>query len=601
MTKVATAIARSDDLSSNAPATWSLNDLYAGQEDPEIARDLAWAKEAAAAFRAEFAGKLSQLSGSELAAAIARYESIIERLHRLLSYAQLSFSADMTVPERGRFLQDMQERCNDISTETLFFCLELNKLEEATIEAQLADPAAQRWAPWVRDSRMYRPHQLDDEMERLLHDKSVAGAAAWRRLFDQTMSELRFDVDGERLTLADTLNRFDNPDAEIRRIAAKALGAGLGANIGIFSLITNTLAKDKEIEDRWRKYPQPISYRNLSNKLEDQVVDAMVSTIRDAYAELAHRYYRLKARWFGRDHLDYWDRNAPLPGDDDRRYGWNEAQSVVLDAFGRFDPRLAEIAGRFFDNPWIDAAPRPGKDSGAFCHPVVPSVHPYVLMNFYGRPRDVMTLAHELGHGVHQLLAGELGTLLSDTPLTLAESASVFGEMLVFRALLAQQEDAQRRRRLLASKVESMLNTVVRQIAFHEFEARVHEERRSGELSADRLGEIWMAIQAQSLGPVFQFDDEYRHFWAYIPHFVHSPFYVYAYAFGDCLVNSLYQVYSEGHPGFQDKYVAMLKAGGTLRHRDLLQPFGLDAGDPGFWRRGLDVISGFIDELEQLS
>jgi oligoendopeptidase F len=600
MTQAATAVADGDTALADEPGEWDLGDLYAGRDDSQIGDDLAWAGKAAKAFRAEFAGRLAELSGDALAASIARYETIIERLHKLLSFAQLSFSADMASPESGRFLQNMQERCNDISTETLFFLLELNKLDEATVDAQLAEPAAQGWASWVRDSRMYRPHQLDDEMERLLHDKSVTGAGAWMRLFDQTISELRFDVDGERLTLADTLNRFDNPQPEVRRVAAKALGAGLEANIGVFTLIVNTLAKDKEIEDRWRHYAHPIAYRNLANKVEDEVVDAMVGAIREAYQELAHRYYRMKARWFGRDCLDYWDRNAPLPGDDNRRYDWSEARNIVLDAFGAFDPRLSDIALRFFENPWIDASPRPGKDSGAFCHPVVPSVHPYVLMNFFGRSRDVMTLAHELGHGVHQVLAGTQGTLRADTPLTLAESASVFGEMLVFRSLLAQQDDAARRRRMLAGKVESMLNTVVRQIAFHDFEQRVHGERRSGELSADRLGEIWMAVQAESLGPAFRFDEEYRHFWAYIPHFVHSPFYVYAYAFGDCLVNSLYQLYGEGHPGFQDKYVAMLSAGGTLRHRDLLQPFGLDAHDPAFWRRGLDVIAGFIDELERL-
>jgi len=581
--------------------TWNLSDLYASPDDPQVARDLEWAGEAARAFRAEFAGKLAELPGERLADAIARYEMIIERLHRLLSYAQLRFSADMAGAERGRFLQDMQERCNDISTDTLFFCLELNNLDEAVIEAQLADPAAQRWTPWVRDSRMYRPHQLDDEMERLLHDKSVTGAGAWRRLFDQTISDLRFDVGGERLSLADTLNRFDNPLAEVRKTAAKALGTGLGANVGIFSLITNTLAKDKEVEDRWRHYAQPVSFRNLSNRVEDEVVQAMVGAIRGAYAQLSHRYYRLKAGWLGQTHLDYWDRNAPLPGDDNRRYEWGEARDMVLGAFGRFEPEMAKVAQRFFDHGWIDATPRPGKDAGAFCHPVVPSVHPYVLMNFYGRPRDVMTLAHELGHGVHQVLAGAHGTLLADTPLTLAECASVFGEMLVFQALLAQQDDPQRRRRLLASKVEAMLNTVVRQIAFHEFEERVHADRRSGELSADRLGEIWMDVQRESLGPVFRFDDEYRNYWVYIPHFVHSPFYVYAYAFGDCLVNSLYQVYSEAHPRFQEKYLAMLAAGGTLRHRELLRPFGLDAGDPGFSQRGLSVIGGFIDDLEKLS
>jgi oligoendopeptidase F len=329
-------------------------------------------------------------------------------------------------------------------------------------------------------------------------------------------------------------------------------------------------------------------------------VDALVGSIRDAYADLAHRYYALKANWFGQDRLDYWDRNAPLPGGDGRGYSWDQGREIVLGAFDRFDPRIAAIAGKFFDNGWIDATPRPGKDSGAFCHPTVPSVHPYILLNFYGRPRDVATLAHELGHGVHQVLAADQGALLSDTPLTLAETASVFGEMLVFRALLEDQDDPGQRRRLLAKKVEDMLNTVVRQTAFHDFERRVHQERRGGELSADHLGDIWLGIQTESLGPALRFDDAYRHFWAYIPHFVHSPFYVYAYAFGDCLVNSLYQVYSEGHAGFEGKFIEMLKAGGTLRHRDLLRPFGLDASDPKFWRRGIDIVVGLIDELEAI-
>ena len=581
-------------------AVWDLSDLYMGPDDPELSKHLDTARREAESFRADYAGRLEYLSGAELGQAIARYESTLELLHRVMSFAQLLFASDMSAPERGRFLQNMQERCNEISTETLFFTLELNRLDDAVIERQLQDPAARRYAPWIRDSRVYRPHQLADELEKLLHEKSVTGAGAWIRLFDQTLAELRFAVDGKSLTLADTLNLLDNPDAQARRTAAKALGHGLGERTGIFTLIVNTLAKDKEIEDKWRQYPLPISHRNLANKVENEVVEAMVTAIRDAYAELAHRYYKIKAGWFGRAALDYWDRNAPLPGDDNRRYSWSEARETVLDAFGRFDPRMSAIARRFFDDPWIDAPPRPGKDSGAFCHPVVPSVHPYVLMNFYGRSRDVTTLAHELGHGIHQVLAAEQGILMADTPLTLAESASVFGEMLVFRTLLEQQTDAGKRRRLLAGKVENMLNTVVRQIAFHHFEQRVHEERRSGDLSAERLGELWLAIQRESLGPVFRFHDEYQNFWAYIPHFIHSPFYVYAYAFGDCLVNSLYQVYSEGFPEFQDKYFDMLRAGGTLRHRDLLKPFGLDAGDPGFWRRGIDVIVGFIDELEQI-
>jgi len=597
MTQAAAASRRSEDRAADEAGPWVLDDLYLGTDDPAVAADLDRSASEAEAFQARYAGHLAELSGDELAAAIETYERIIERLHRVMSFAQLHFAADMSAPDRGRFLQDMQERCNDISTRTLFFTLELNRLDDATVRAQLQAPAAKRWESWINDSRMYRPHQLADDMEQLLHERSVTGAGAWTRLFDQTLSEMRFPIDGEEMTLAGTLNRLDNPEAEVRRTAAKALGEGLRGRVGVFSLIINTLAKDKEIDDRWRHYPQPVSYRNLSNKVESEVVDAMVEAIRSSFADLSHRYYRLKARWFGRDTLDYWDRNAPLPGDDNRRYSWGEARAIVLDSFGGFDPRMAEIAGRFFDNPWIDAPPRPGKDSGAFCHPVIPSVHPYVLMNFYGRPRDVTTLAHELGHAVHQVLAGGQGTLMADTPLTLAETASVFGEMLVFRRLLDQETGAGRQR-LLAGKVENMLNTVVRQTAFHTFEQRVHQERRAGELPVERLGELWLDVQRESLGPVFRFEDEYSYFWAYIPHFVHSPFYVYAYAFGDCLVNSLYQVFGEGHPGFQEKYFAALRAGGTLRHREVLAPFGLDATDPAFWRRGLAVISGFIDELE---
>jgi oligoendopeptidase F len=374
----------------------------------------------------------------------------------------------------------------------------------------------------------------------------------------------------------------------------------LSKNLRLFTLITNTLAKDKEIEDQWRKFPKPVSSRNLSNYVEDEVVEALVGSVRQGFPDLGHRYYRLKAKWFGVDKLDYWDRNAPLPEDSDRRYSWQEARQIVLGAYSGFDTRMAEIARRFFDERWIDVPPRLGKDSGAFAHPTVPSVHPYILLNYHGKARDVMTLAHELGHGVHQVLAGAQGTLLADTPLTLAETASVFGEMLTFRALLAKETDPARKRILIAGKVEDMLNTVVRQIAFHEFERRVHDERRAGEMPSERLCEIWIDVQTESLGPALRFDDEYKAFWAYIPHFIHSPFYVYAYAFGDCLVNSLYGVFQDGHPNFQAKYLDMLKAGGTLRHRELLAPFGLDAADPEFWKRGLSMISGFIDELEAI-
>ena len=492
----------------------------------------------------------------------------------------------------------MGERVTDISTETLFFTLEINRLDEGVLDSQLKDPLAARYAPWIRNVRAFRDHQLSDEAEKLLHEKSVTGRAAWVRLFEETCADLRFPVDGEDMTLTDVLDKLSDADGVVRRRAAKSIGRVFGDNQRLFALITNTLAKDKAIEDGWRSYPKPVSQRNLSNHVADEVVDALVSSVKGAFPELAHRYYRLKARWFGADALDYWDRNAPLPGDD-RRYGWDEAKGLVLAAYGGFAPEMASIAGQFFEGSWIDANPRPGKDSGAFSHPTVPSQHPYILMNFHGKGRCVMTLAHELGHGIHQVLSAPQGALMADTPLTTAETASVFGEMLAFRALL-DGSTGNARRALLAGKVEDMLNTVVRQIAFHEFETRVHDERTDGELSPERLGDIWLDVQRMSLGPAIRFDEEYSHYWAYIPHFLHTPFYVYAYAFGDYLVNSLFGVYQDGHPGFAEKYLSLLKAGGTMRLDGMLAPFGLDATEPDFWRRGLGVISGFIDELEAL-
>ncbi len=590
--------APSSAASASGVPVWDLSDLYDRQDDPELASDLSEADASAEAFAARHAGRLAGLDGPALAAAIAEYERIDELLGRAGSYASLLFAGDSEDAAIGRFAQSINERVTQISTRLIFFTLELNNIDDEALAQLLADPTLAHWQPFLRDLRVFRPHQLSEEVERVLHEKSVTGASAWSRLFDETMAALRVEVDGQSLTVGDALNRLSDPDRSVRERAAHAIGEVFGRNIRLFSLITNTLAKDKEIGDGLRHYSRPGSARNRGNMVEDEVVDALVDAVSADYGRLSHRYYALKAGWLGLDKLQHWDRNAPLPSDDDLHVGWDEARTRVLDAYTAFAPELGGIAQRFFDQPWIDAALRPGKSSGAFAHPTVPSAHPYILMNFHHRTRDVMTLAHELGHGIHQVLAAEQGYLQSSTPLTLAETASVFGEMLAFRSLLDNETDPKRRRRMLAGKVEDMLNTVVRQVAFYRFETLLHDERRTGELLPERIGAIWRQVQTESLGPAFEFTSDYDAFWAYVPHFVHSPFYVYAYAFGDCLVNALYGVFQSGHPGFREKYVAMLRAGGTKRHRELLQPFGLDATDPAFWRKGLDVIAGFIDELE---
>ena len=579
--------------------SWDLSDLYPGPQSAEIEADFAAAEAGARAFEATYKGRLAAMGGAELATALVECERIEEVQGRMMSYAQLRFSGDSMDAKAGQFYQQVSERVTSISSHMLFFALELNRVDDAVLEAKLSDPALARYRPWLRDLRVFRPHQLSDEVERLLHEKEVTGRSAWSRLFDETIAGLKVVVAGEALTVSAALNKLSDRDRAVRADAAGGIGAVFADNVKLFGLVTNTLAKDKAVIDTWRGYERPTSYRNRSNMVEDEVVDALVTAVSGDYGRLSHRYYRLKAKWLGLEKLQHWDRNAPLPEDQDGSIPWGEARDRVLRAYAGFSPELASVGRRFFDHDWIDAGLRPGKSGGAFAHPTVPSVHPYLLMNYHGKTRDVMTLAHELGHGVHQILAAEQGYLMSGTPLTLAETASVFGEMMTFRALLDAETDPARRRIMLANKVEDMLNTVVRQVAFYQFEERLHDERKKGELLPDRIGEIWMQIQAESLGDAFEFTPDYSVYWAYIPHFIHSPFYVYAYAFGDCLVNALYSVFQDGHPGFEAKYLAMLRAGGTKRHKELLAPFGLDASDPAFWRRGLDIISGFIDELER--
>ncbi|WP_421726331.1 M3 family oligoendopeptidase [Bauldia sp.] len=584
---------------------WNLDDLYPGSDSPELKDALAKAAADSIAFEERFKGRLVDLAngadaGEALAEAVKAFEALEDLLGRIMSYAGLLHADDTTDPARSKFYGDVQEKITAASSHLLFFQLELNRIDDALLDKAMADPALGHYRPWLEDIRREKPYQLEDRVEQLFHEKSVTGRGAWNRLFDETMASLRFSVAGEDLAIEPTLNLLQDPDAEKRKAAAEALAETFAANLRLFTQITNTLAKDKEISDRWRGFEDVAASRHLANRVEPEVVDALVTAVRGAYPRLSHRYYRLKAKWFGRDHLDHWDRNAPLPEVPSPTIRFDEARATVLGAYGLFSPDMANIARQFFDDRWIDAPVRPGKAPGAFSHPTVPSAHPYILLNYQGRIRDVMTLAHELGHGVHQVLAGPQGPLMAPTPLTLAETASVFGEMLTFQAVLSETTDPVHKKAMLAAKVEDMINTVVRQIAFYSFERAVHGERRNGELTADRLGELWMDVQGESLGPAIKLQPGYEVFWSYIPHFIHAPFYVYAYAFGDCLVNSLYAVYEDAEAGFQEKYLDMLKAGGSKHHKALLAPFGLDASDPGFWKRGLDVIDRLIGDLEAM-
>jgi oligoendopeptidase F len=601
----AKAAARSPTKRLGALPEWNLVDLYPALDSVEVKRDLDRAAVECEVFEQSYKGKLASLAespsgGAALGEAVKRYEAIDDLLGRLISYAVLVHVGDTTDPVRTKFYGDVQDRITTASTHTLFFTLELNRIDNDVLERAMQDPLLGHYRPWIEDVRKEKPYQLEDRIEQLFHEKSVTAYSAWNRLFDETIASLRFKVGGKSLSIELTLNLLQDTDGKKRKAAAQALAKTFGENLRTFTLVINTLAKDKEISDRWRGFPDIAASRHLANRVEPEVVDALVAAVHAAYPRLSHRYYALKARWFGKKRLAHWDRNAPLPKVPSRTIGWSEAKDTVLSAYGAFSPRMASIAERFFTDRWIDAPVRPGKSPGAFSHPTVPSAHPYVLVNYQGKPRDVMTLAHELGHGVHQVLAAPNGALMAPTPLTLAETASVFGEMLTFKKLLAQTTEAKQRKAMLAAKVEDMINTVVRQIAFYTFERRVHSERKSGELTAERLGKIWLEVQDESLGSAIELKPGYETFWTYIPHFIHAPFYVYAYAFGDCLVNSLYAVYERAEEGFAERYLAMLAAGGTRHHSELLQPFGLDARDPAFWQGGLGVIERMIGELEAL-
>lgn len=579
---------------------WDLSDLYTAPDAPEFKADMAFVERECAAFAADYEGKLADLDAAGMAKCIARYEAIETAAGRIMSYAGLRYYQNTVDGEIAKFMADAQDKITNFTTPLVFFSLEFNRIPDAQYEAVFADALVARFKPVFDRMRAMRPHQLSDELERFLHDQSTVGAAAWNRLFDETTAAMEFEVDGETKNLESTLDMLSDHDRSKREMGARAVAEGLQKQVKLFARVHNTLAKEKAIEDKWRKMPSPQMGRHLSNHVEPEVVEALRNAVVAAYPRLSHRYYALKAKWLGLEKMQVWDRNAPLPTEAPRVIDWAEAERTVMEAYAGFSPEMAAIAEPFFKKGWIDAGTKPGKAPGAFAHPTVTTVHPYVMLNYLGKPRDVMTLAHELGHGVHQVLAADQGEMLSSTPLTLAETASVFGEMLTFRALLEKAKTPAERKTLLAGKVEDMINTVVRQIAFYDFECKLHAARAEGELTPEAINALWMSVQGESLGPVFEFMEGYETFWAYIPHFVHSPFYVYAYAFGDGLVNALYAAYADGTPDFQAKYFDMLKAGGSKHHKELLAPFGLDASDPAFWNKGLDMISGFIDELEAM-
>jgi oligoendopeptidase F len=581
--------------------TWDLGDLYESAECEEFISDLEYCEDSAKNFEKKYKGKLGKLTAKKLFGAIAEYEIISEIMDKISTYAFLKYAENLSKEANTSLYQNVTEKITGYSSHLVFFSLEINKISDADLEKMYkSSKELIKYKPFIRDIRVFKKYELSEKLEKLFLEKNVTSANAWSRFFDETMDNMTFRYEKKDLNQAEILKLMTSKNGRVRKKAGKIFGKKLGENIKTFAYITNILAKDKSIGDEWRGFKNPISNRNLINFIEDEVVESLISTVKKNYPNLSYRYYKIKAKMMKKKVLHYTDRNAPLPFDSDRSYSWGETKKIVQNAYGTFSPELAKIGQKFFDNNWIDVPTKKGKMGGAFCMHGVPCSHPYLLLNFQGKSRDVMTLAHELGHGVHSYLSYEQGHLMSEVPKTLAETASVFGEQLTFREILKNTKDEKLRKALIANKVEDMLNTVVRQTAFCEFERMVHEERKKGEISVEKLCKFWMETQKECLGDGIKFDEEYKYYWAYVSHFVQSPFYVYAYAFGDCLVNSLYSVYQKNSvKDFDKKYIEMLKSGGTKHHKELLKPFGLDATKPDFWQRGMDVINEFINELEK--
>ena len=579
---------------------WNLKDLYESPKAKNLNNDLNQLRRITKKFEKKYTYKITKLSPSQLLKAIIELENIDIKIDKIMSYAHLLVAEDGNNEKNKIFYQQMQEQITNIASSIVFFSLELNEVSNEKLNKIYADKKLEPYKNWIKNIRKFKPYQLDVKTEKLLQEKSITSRSAWVRLFDDTIASLKFPFKGKNLSSAEIFNFLSDKKESNRKKSAEVVSGVLKDNISLFTSITNNLAKDKSINDKWRGLPSPVSSRNLSNVVEDEVVEALTETIKENYPKIAHRYYKIKAKWFKKKSLMYWDRNAPLPFQSQSVYSWKDAKRIVSDAYSNFDKRAGDIVNKFFDNSWIHAPVIAGKSPGAFAASTVPSAHPFILVNYQGKARDIATLAHELGHGIHQYLAGRKQTYFnSSTPLTLAETASVFGEMLTFKSLLSITKKENERKGLLANKVEDMLNTVVRQIAFFEFEKRIHDQRKIKELSVNEICKIWIDVQKQSLGPSIKFNDDYKYFWSYIPHFIHSPFYVYAYAFGDCLVNSLFNVYESKLPKFEDKYITLLESGGSNTYDKLLKPFGLNPKKKDFWQKGVNVIESLIDQLEE--
>ncbi len=585
---------------SAALVRWDLSDLYASPDDPRIAADMASVRVAAAAFQAAYKGRVASLSAAEVARALADFETLQEILGRLGSYAYLDWSTATEDPKRGKLLQQITEFGSEAGTYLVFWDVEYMAVPDATVQAWLAAPETARYRYHLESSRRYQPHILSEAEEHVLMKKSVTGAQAWVRYFDETLGAARFEYEGNRLPEQDVLHKLHDPDREVRRKAHASLTEGLGGLSRSLTYIFNTLLADKATNDELRNYGSWISSRNLSNQISDAAVEALVAAVQRHYPTV-QRYYRLKQRLLGLDTLYDYDRYAPVAAAETSVH-WDDARRLVTESYTAFHPEMGRITGLFFDNRWIDAAVVPGKRGGAYAASTVPGVHPYVFMNYQGRLRDVQTLAHELGHGVHQYLAREQGVLQADTPLTTAETASVFGEMLVFRRLLDGLTDPKERLALLMGKIDDTIATVFRQISMNRFEAAIHTARREeGELEADRFGELWIATQRELYGDSVTLTDGYARWWSYIPHFLHTPGYVYAYAFGELLVLALYEQYRRQPDGFADHYLDLLRAGGSDLPERIVAKAGVDITRPDFWETGLKLFEAMVDEAEELA